>query len=148
MNPIPPIVQEAEGLLRRAATEVSCPRAGECLCCYVARMLDEFPCDGSHRHAIRYRDAMAPRATALAKRLGQLGACCCDCELFLNGYQLRASLVEYRIEDGDDDADEDDDDYFDDDDSADPRPVVLPGCRGVRRGSLRPCDNWLRIRRW
>ena len=120
MTSTSPIVDEAEEFVRRLAEEVTRPRANECLCCYVARQLDEFSCDGSHRHAFRYRDTMAPRATALRDRLSQLGACCCDCELFMNGYQLR---------------------------TAQPGPDVVPPCRGVRRGSLQPCDNWARIRR-
>src|SRR5437016_1972038 len=90
MTSTPPIVDEAEGLVRQLAAELARPRQSECLCCYVARLLRDFPCDGSHRHAFRYRDTNAPRATALGARLGQIGACCCDCELFLNGYQLRS----------------------------------------------------------
>ena len=127
MTSPPPIVEQAEEFLRELATELVTPRPGECLCCYVARMLDDMPCDGSHRHALRYRDAVAPRATALVERLRQVGACCCDCELFGNGYELRA-------------------DFFPDDD---PDAVLdeLPTCGGVRRGSIRPCRNWVRIRR-
>lgn len=127
MTSPPPIVEQAEEFLRELATELVAPRPGECLSCYVARMLDDMPCDGSHRHALRYRDAVAPRATALVERLRQVGACCCDCELFLNGYELRAAF----FPDGDPDAVLDE----------------LPTCSGVRRGSIRPCCNWVRIRR-
>jgi hypothetical protein len=132
---MPPIVDEAEGFLRQLAGELTRPRENECLCCYVARLLDEFPCDGSHRHAFRYRDTMAPRATALAARLRQLGACCCDCELFLNGYELRSSSPDYA-----------DNELVDDDDAA-CGVDALPRCEGVRRGSVQPCRNWVRIRR-
>jgi Protein of unknown function (DUF2695) len=132
---MPPIVDEAEGFLRQLARELTRPRENECLCCYVARLLDEFPCDGSHRHAFRYRDTKAPRATALAARLGQVGACCCDCELFLNGYQLRSSSHDAA------------DKEFVDDDDADCGIDALPPCDGVRRGSVQPCRNWVRIRR-
>jgi hypothetical protein len=66
MSSIPSVVDEAEAFVRQRATELVRPRENECLCCYVARLLDEFPCDGSHRYALHYRDAKAPRASALA----------------------------------------------------------------------------------
>jgi len=78
MTTAPPIIDEAESLVRRLATELTRAREGECLCCYVARQLDDYPCDGTHRHAFRFRDVSAPRATALHERLSRLGACCCD----------------------------------------------------------------------
>jgi hypothetical protein len=131
MTSIPPIVDEAEGFLRELATDFTRPHPNECLCCYVGRMLDEFPCDGSHRHAFRYRDIMAPRATALAESLRRIGACCCDCELFLNGYRLRTAPASYGYS-------------IDDVAEPEPEPEPLPPCNGVRRGSVRPCDNWVR----
>ena len=134
MTSIPSIVDQAEGFLRERALELTRPHENECLCCYVARMLDEFPCDGSHRHAFRYRDTVAPRATALATRLRQVGACCCDCELLMNGYRPRADLQEYM------------DDGMQDDD-VEPALDELPPCEGVRRGSVQPCQNWVQIHR-
>jgi hypothetical protein len=130
MTSLPSIVEKTEEFLRELAADLVQPRPGECLNCYIARMLDDMPCDGSHRHALRYRDALAPRATALLERLSQVGACCCDCELFANGYQLRADFFA--------DADPDDSDVVLDE---------LPPCAGVRRGSVRPCRNWVRIYR-
>jgi hypothetical protein len=118
MTFLPSIVEEAEGFLRQRAAALVDPRPNECLCCYLARMLDRYACDGTHRYAVHYRDAMAPRATALTTRLAELGACCCDCELFFNGYEL-------AHDEG-----------------------SLPSCLGVRRGSIRPCRRWLRIRRF
>lgn len=94
-------------------------------------MLDEFSCDGTHRHAFRYRDGTAPRATALRERLRRIGACCCDCEMFLNAYVLRADW-ERRMAG----------DLADGEDGAEP----VPPCQGVRRGSVRPCGNWLLVR--
>ena len=132
MESTPLTIDQAEAFLRHLAEELTRPRERECLCCYVARLLDDFPCDGSHRHALRYRDAMAPRATALRDRLSRVGACCCDCELFLNGYLPHPSLWPDR-------ADEDDEDGLAID--------QLPACTGVRRGSTQPCRNWVRIRR-
>jgi hypothetical protein len=150
MTANPMIVDEAESFLRGRVEELTQLRENECLCCYVARLLDEFPCDGSLRHALKYRDAVAPRATALKERLGRVGGYC-DCEIFLNGYQLQGAA--------DDEADvgyyEDTDDLINWDAAAqqelpgvDAEPEPLPPCQGVRRGSVKPCGNWLRIRRW
>jgi hypothetical protein len=115
-----PIIDESEDSLCRRAAELTQPREDECLCCYVARLLVEIPCDGKLRHALHYRDVVAPRATGLAKRLGRLGGYC-DCELFMNGYRVRGA---------DEDADSD----------------VLPPCTGVPRGSVQPCSSWVEIR--
>ncbi len=117
-----PIIDEAEDFLRHRAAELTQPRSEECLCCYVARLLVEFPCDGSVRHALHYRDVVAPRATGLAKRLGSVGGYC-DCEIFMNGYELRGADVDAAFE-------------------------VRSPCSGVRRGSVQPCAKWVRIRRW
>ena len=123
------IEQEAEALLRAASRELTEPRAAECLLCFVVRMLDDFGCDNTLRWAERYRDLRAPRATALAQRLGDVGGFC-DCEIFLNGYQMAAHLC--------------DRDEWGDLVAPDPR----PGCAGARRGSTKPCAAWERRRRW
>jgi hypothetical protein len=141
MTSNPSIADEAETFIRERAAELTGPHDNECLCCYVARMLDQFPCDGSHRHAVRFRDLKAPRATALVDRLGRVGACCCDCELFLNGYLPRTwSPNRAAFDDELDDADDlaEDDGWTID---------SLPPCAGVRRGSVRPCANWVRMYR-
>lgn len=62
------------------------PDERECLRCYLLRMIYEFGCDGTHRWTIRWRDARAPGARGLVRRLQRLGACCCDCEVLLNVY--------------------------------------------------------------
>jgi len=134
-----PIVDEAETLVRQLATELTRVREGECLCCYVARQLDECPCDGTHCHSLRYRDAAAPRATALAERLGRRSACCCDCELFLNAYELHSRFWTPEHE-----ADEDGYTVLIESEP----PELLPACAGVRRGSVSPCANWVRARHW
>src|SRR6476620_7173371 len=54
-----PIISEAERLVHLLADELTRPREGECLCCYVARQLDEYPCDNTHRHAFCFRDFRA-----------------------------------------------------------------------------------------
>jgi len=127
MTSIPRIARVAEELVRDLVDELGEPRRGECLCCYVVRLLDVAPCDGTLRHAVRYRDATAPRATALAERLMRVGAGC-DCEIFWNGYV--PWIVAESL------ADDEEIDLAD-----------LPPCSGVQRGSIRPCRNWVRIRR-
>jgi hypothetical protein len=122
-----PIVTEAESLVRELAEQLTVVRPNECLCCYVWRMLGDSPCNGTHRHAERYRDVRAPRATALRARLGRVGACCCDCEIFMNGYTLRAGRdVLEQVDAG---------------------LAQLPECAGVRRGTVQPCENWMRMTR-
>jgi hypothetical protein len=116
------IVDEAETFLRHTEAKITEPREAECLCCYAAQLLGEFPCDTRLRHALHYRDIVAPLATGLAARLGRIGGYC-DCELFLNGYQLRGS-------------------------DADSGSDLLPDCKGVRRGSVQTCGVWIRIDRY
>jgi hypothetical protein len=79
-------VLHIERELRNLSVEITQPRPGEWLHCYVYRML-EFGCTGL-RWAQRYRDLRAPRATALRRRLMSKGAGC-DCEIFMNGWSLR-----------------------------------------------------------
>ena len=125
MTTIPPIVAEAEAFVRDLSEQLLEPWPGECLCCYLARELMTVGCDGTHRHTLRFRDTTAPRATGLVPRLAELGACCCDCEVLINAYEL---AVPPR---GDEDG------YLE-----------LPPCRLVRGGSTQPCANWMRMRRW
>ncbi len=125
-------------MVRLLAPRLTRVRAGECLCCYVARQLDVGPCDRTPRSALRYRDAVAPRATALHERLHRVGACC-DCELFLNAYTLQPQFWTPAHE-----VQEDGVTYCIDAQE----PEHLPPCAGVRRGSAQPCSNWVRIRRW
>ncbi len=74
-----PIATEVENQLSVRSTLLTVPSLGECLACYVLRMLD-FGCLGL-RWATLYRDQAAPTATALARNLGRMGAFC-DCENF------------------------------------------------------------------
>jgi hypothetical protein len=118
------IDQEAEAIVRALAADATDPRPGECVACYVARMLEDFGCDCTLRFARHYRDLRAPRASGLERRLGSMGGFC-DCEIVLNGLRL----VDHSWED---------------DPSGSP---ALAPCRGVRRGSTRPCTLWA-PRRW
>ncbi len=122
------IDEQAVRLMRSMGRRLTQPRSGECLACYVLRMLDDFGCDTTLRFARNYRDQMARRATSLERRLGNMGGFC-DCEIFLNGIQLAPRLRTYN---------------------ADGEEVVgehRPACVEVRRGSTQPCDLWVRRRR-
>ena len=120
-------VLHIERELRHLSVELTQPKPGECLHCYVYRML-EFGCTGL-RWATRYRDLKAPRATALAGRLMSKGAGC-DCEIFMNGWSLRR---EYRVYDPETEEYE--------------YPEEVPACKGVRAGSIQPCGIWT-VRRY
>ena len=112
----------AEWALRDVLGELTDPHPGECLFCYVYRML-EFGCLPDRlTWARRWRDLRAPRATGLEKRLGARGGFC-DCEIFLNGWQPRDLVL-----------DENGDEAY---------PSLMPSCRGVRRGSTQPCSLWV-----
>jgi hypothetical protein len=122
-------VLHIERELRHLSVELTQPKPGECLHCYVYRML-EFGCT-SLRWATRYRDLKARRATALAGRLMSKGAGC-DCEIFMNGWSLRREYQVYNLE-------AEEYDY----------PEEVPGCKGVRAGSIQPCGLWtVQDRRW
>jgi hypothetical protein len=124
------IDEEAELFLAEAARRLTGAREGECLFCYVARMLEEHGCDTSLRFVRSYRDQRAPRATAVERRMGEMGGYC-DCEIFLNGMTMARSLLTY---------DEEADEWI--------PPEERPGCRGVRLGSTKSCGVWERRRRW
>jgi hypothetical protein len=130
------LITDTEQDLRVLSTALTEPRPGECLLCYVFRMLD-FGCTGL-RWARHYRDLRAPRATALERRLGEKGGYC-DCEIFLNAYELAPQHwveAEEYVEDGVT--------YLEDPTYPEP----MPPCRGVRAGSTRGCSLWVRMRRW
>jgi len=101
----------AESYLSELQATLTAPRARECLPCYVGRMLAEFGCAGTLRWSEHWRNICAPRATALAARLGSRGGFC-DCEVLLNVYP------DWLVEEDE----------------------PLPACAGVsRRGSTQPC---------
>jgi hypothetical protein len=133
------ITERAELILHDAASTLMTPAAGECLVCFVARQVGEFGCDGTHRVALQYRDSVAPRATELLVRLSAMGACCCDCEIFMNTYEPATRLWSRAHESvASDDFDE----------WVDPEPPdTIPPCETTRRGSTKPCAKWERISR-
>lgn len=131
------LITETEDELRELASTITAVREGECLPCYVYRML-EYGCTG-FRWAGHYRDVRAPRATGLERRLGSIGGFC-DCEIFMNAYQpilevwTPGSTVrnKYGFEE-----------------IIEPEwPEEMPACRGARPGSTKPCSLWVRVPRW
>ena len=80
--------------LHTVAEALTTPLPRECLLCFVWRMLEDFGCNATLRWARHWRDARAPRATALEHRLGQRGGFC-DCEIFLNGWVLLSTVQRY-----------------------------------------------------
>ena len=83
---------QAESFVRDLAAAIVAPRAGECLACYIDRVVRDAPCDGSLRLSRMYRDALAPRAVALESRL-ESGGGFCDCEVLMNVYWSKAEEV-------------------------------------------------------
>lgn len=117
----PDDVERHVAALQEPLTE---PRPGECLFCYVDRMLDGFGCDTTLRWARRWRDLRVPRATGLERRLGARGGYC-DCEIFLNGWDLRSDLQVL-------------------DEHGEPQwPRPRPDCAHVGPRSSQPCGNWV-----
>lgn len=113
------IVGTVEAELRQLSVALTWPRRGECIACYLDRMM-EHGCSGQLRWAARYRDLSAPRASGLERRLAAMGGYC-DCEVLMNAYIPLAAL-------------------------ADPGtvPAHLGPCRRVRPGSTQPCTLWTR----
>lgn len=116
--------------LRGLAGSLIDPKAGECLVCYVSRMVEAHGCSGL-RWALHYRDQRAPQATAIEQRLGEMGGYC-DCEILMNAYEYAGPTV--KSADGDD-GDDGDDRYGE-------PPDPFPDCERVPRGSTQPCTLW------
>ena len=129
------VVRIAEELVAQSVAALLAPGVGECLLCYVHRMLTGFGCDNTLRFGGYFRDVRAPRATALVRRLGSMGGYC-DCELFLNAYDLRPehwTPEVIRVLD-----------WYTEVVEEATWPHPLPACQGVRAGSTQPCSLWWR----
>jgi hypothetical protein len=98
------------------------PQEGECLVCFVARMLDDHGCDATLLWSDRFREARSPTATGLEKRY----AVPCDCHVVASHRLVRTLMLR---------------DVHTDELEMPPR---LPTCAGVRRTNTRPCANWER----
>jgi hypothetical protein len=103
---------------RRALDRAMSTIPGECVLCYVARMLAVFGCDGTLRWAVRWWIRRAPRAN-LAPVLDVHGDYC-DCEVFRTGWRLARELRPSELEAG----------------------VAVPRCTRPRLVS-EACDNWM-----
>ena len=125
----------AERIVRLVADDLTMIRAGECLVCYVDRMVAEVGCDNTLRFARWFRDRRAPRATALEGRLGQVGGYC-DCEILMNGWWPHQRFWSPAREVEDHGVV-----YCHEPEPPDPPPP----CATVRLGSTRPCSNWVRV---
>jgi len=100
------------------------PEQGECVVCFVARMVTAYGCSNQLTFARLWRNRAAPRATALERRLGSKGGYC-DCEVLMNGYVLREDFTRRLA-------------------GHEPFSAEPPPCCGVGRGSSQPCALWMR----
>lgn len=129
-----PGVVEAEQVLAQTLLDdfpgVAAPRAGECLACYVTRMVGRFGCDESWRFVEHY-EGLHGRVVPVPEWRRE-GAC--DCAIYELGFDL-ADDVEEPIE------------YT----AFGIVPVAMhhewpwpnaQPCRGVRAGTSEPCSLW------
>lgn len=135
----------------RSCLSLTLPQEHECVLCYADRQLESFGCDGTLRFAKLYRDVRAPRAFAFEKRLASMGACCCDCELFLNAYRPLYSVWESFCRDLQHELDveapemQNNDQMLESSALTEGREIrIIPPCKGVRKGSTQPCMIWER----
>ncbi|OFE17358.1 hypothetical protein BA895_16355 [Humibacillus sp. DSM 29435] len=103
-------------------------RPGECLVCFLRRMVGAQACLGSFTWAEHYRLSRAPRAVALERRLRAEGATC-DCEVPGRVWRLNGSLLVRDPASG-----------------ALVEPDEPPRCSASRPTSTKPCDNWGLVR--
>ena len=77
-------VQSIELELQELSEAVTAPAAGECLSCYLERMLGHFGCAG-HRFTRRWaRSRSRGTEDGLVRWAAARGGCCCDCEVVMN----------------------------------------------------------------
>ncbi len=105
------------------------PRPGECVICFVRRMVAARGCTGALPWVERWRLARARRATALVDRLRRRGAAC-DCAVVGGLWTISAALW-----------------------VPDPltgeltEPTEVPDCPGVRPNSTQACELWVDLHR-
>ena len=110
--------------------EIDVPREGECLACYVSRMVEAHGCDLTLRWARLYRDVVAPRDDRLERRL-EAGGGTCDCEVPVVCWTLAPPWSTGTSFWGDS-----------------IWPGSLPPCAGAPTGSTSPCLRWERVDAW
>jgi hypothetical protein len=101
------------------------PTPGECLACFVHRMMALARCSDSLGWAEHYRLVRARRAVSLTKRLAAQGGTC-DCAVVTELW--RPSVALWCRDDATDDL---------------VPPRELPSCGRVRAGSTKPCALWV-----
>lgn len=94
------------------------PVRGECLACYVYRMIRGGPCPNGLTWTAHWRDRQSAGATALLRRLSDNGALC-DCAV-IDGFWVPSPSW----------------------DLCPPLEVAGPVCLGVRPRSTKACDLW------
>jgi hypothetical protein len=99
------------------------PAAGECLACFVRRMVERGNCTGTLVWAEHWKRHRSPGASALIGRLERQGGAC-DCALVTVLWSPTADVWE-RPEPAGPSAREE-----------------VPACEGVRPRSTRPCGLW------
>ena len=65
------------------APETTAVEPGECLSCYLERMLDRYGCRG-HLFTHHWIDAQPQQQPRLMRWLQDSGGLCCDCEVLMN----------------------------------------------------------------
>lgn len=77
-------VTDAELAVRELSETLTAVAPGECLYCYLLRMLDAFGCAGDHRLTERWRAAQPRQMPWLRRWVQAGGGLCCDCEVVMN----------------------------------------------------------------
>lgn len=77
-------VTDAELAVRELSETLTAVAPGECLYCYLLRMLDTFGCTGGHRFSERWGAAQPRPMPWLLRWVRAGGGLCCDCEVVMN----------------------------------------------------------------
>ena len=76
------MARAVESEIADLAMQLTAPGSGECLRCYLLRLITEFGCDGTYRWTIRWRDVRASSPRSLLSLLSRRGGFC-DCEVLM-----------------------------------------------------------------
>lgn len=78
-------VQTLERELAALSEELTAPEAGECLACYLERMLTQHGCTHDHRFTRRWAHSRRRGSPdGLVRWAQSRGGLCCDCEVVFN----------------------------------------------------------------
>jgi hypothetical protein len=120
----PLTVDGVESHLAAVADGLARVGAGECLFCYLVRVLGLFGCEGSHAWTRRWVAARGRGHGWVLPWVKRNGGCCCDCEVVMNALHEDEDSARHRqlrcdasyAEDPDGLDDDELDDELDDDD--------------------------------